>query len=73
MGAKARHAPTARGAAQQLHAEYERVRAVRHTSGNHAKVGHVDDLTREGAQRVLGGPELVGVLENLARSPQRAA
>ena len=76
-----RHA-IARDAAGRLHAEYERIRGVRHAQGNHATRvqvntngadSRVNDLTQQGAKRVLGGPELAGVLEDLRVSPQRAA
>ena len=72
----------ARDAARRLSAEYERIRHVRHAPGNHAARTQVsaggtdrriDDLTEEGARRVLSGPELAGVLAYLLATPQRAA
>ena len=67
----------ARDAARRLSAEYERIRDVRHARGNHATRGTglqaIDDLTEGGARRVLSGPELAGVLEDLRDTPQRAA
>jgi len=67
----------ARDAARRLSAEYERIRDVRHARGNHATRGTglqaIDDLTEGGARRVLSGPELAGVLEDLRDAPQRAA
>ena len=51
----------ARNAAARLHAEYERVRALRHARGPEAfatrvcgQGRQVVDLTQAGAQRVLG-------------------
>ena len=79
--ARARH-----GAAAERRVRADlRCAACMYAPGNHDAAGprtrvnasgvdrRIDDLTEEGARRVLSGPEIAGVLVDLLATPQRAA